>query len=171
MKSDQPGEVLLVVLERGAAWPACVEDCRLRTGTADTVVLAQSEDESPCELAQRACKRLASLLASGRGLQTAAIAAGDATDLDVLASRCAISQAVLRGMRQATDAGKQLWLVAPQRASHGTRHQLMALAGTLTSGHGDPELSISVQFPAGDKPMQPSKTEKLVPLRRRRAVS
>jgi hypothetical protein len=147
-------KVLLVVLERGGAWPSCVEECRLRT--TETVVLAQGERESPSELATRACRRLARLSETGKGVEGAAIATGDANDHDLAASRCTISQAILRGMREATDSGKQLWLVASERASRGKQHDLLALAGELTSEFVDPELSISVTFGgparAADKP-------------------
>ena len=137
-------KVLLVVLERGGAWPACVEECRLRTS--ETVVLAQGDGETPSELAERACRRLARLSESGKGVEGAAIATGDASDPNQAASRCTISQAILRGMREATDSGKRLWLVASERSSRGKQHDLLALAGELTSEFVDPELSISVTF-------------------------
>jgi hypothetical protein len=159
-------DVLLVVLERGGCWPECIEECRWRD--ASTVVLAQGEDETPSELAQRACRRLARLMASGRGLRGAAIATNRELDDDVNASRCAISQAVIQGMRQATDTEKKLWLVAPEQAPQQTRHELMGLAGTLTSGLTGPDLSISVKFPGSDLPAPRSDLEQLVPLRRSR---
>ncbi len=137
-------KVLLVVLERGSVWPQCVEPCRLRTS--ETVVVAQGDGETPSELAARACRRLARIQATGREVEGGAIAAGAATDADLASSRCAISQAILRGMREAEDSGKRLWLVAPERAPHGTRHELLALAGELTSEFVDPELSVSVKF-------------------------
>ena len=144
MSEPHKNKVLLVVLERGSAWPACVQECRLRS--AETVVLAQGESETPAELARRACRRLAVLRQAGRGVDEAAIAAGDTPAEDLVASRCAISQAIVRGMREAADSDKRLWLVAPERATHRTRRELLALAGELTREFVDPELCISVKF-------------------------
>jgi len=169
MSEQREGKVLLVVLERGGVWPACVEQCRLRTS--ETVVLAQGDGETPSQLARRACRRLAVLRQSGRGVDGAAIAAGDTTDQDLVASRCAISQAILRGMREATDSGKRLWLVAPERANHGTRQELLALAGELTSEFLDPELSISVKFDGAAQAPPKSDVRQLYELGKRRAGS
>ena len=144
MSEPHKNKVLLVVLERGSAWPACVEACRLRSS--ETVVLAQGESETPAELARRACRRLAVLQRAGRGVDEAAIAAGDTPAEDLVASRCAISQAILRGMREAADSDKRLWLVAPERATHRTRRELLGLAGELTREFVDPDLCISVKF-------------------------
>jgi hypothetical protein len=155
MSEQRNDKVLLVVLERGGVWPACVEQCRLRTS--ETVVLAQGDGETASELAQRACRRLAVLKQTGRGVDGAAIAAGNTSDEDLVASRCAISQAILRGMREAADSDKRLWLVAPERATRGTRQELLVLAGELTSQFLDPELSISVKFDGAAR--APSKSD------------
>jgi hypothetical protein len=167
MSESQKAKVLLVVLERGSAWPACVEHCRLRTS--ETVVLAQADGESPTELAQRACRRLAVLQEAGCGVEEAAIAAGDRPDEDLGASRCAISQAILRGMREAVDSGKRLWLVAPERATQGTRRELLTLAGELTREFLDPELSISVKFDGAAQARTVSDIRELHPLGKRQA--
>jgi hypothetical protein len=169
MSEPRKDKVLLVVLERGGVWPACVEQCRLRTS--ETVVLAQGDGETPSQLAQRACRRLAVLRQTGRGVEGAAIAAGATTDEDLVASRCAISQAILRGMREAADSGKRLWLVAPERATHGTRQELLALAGELTSEFLDPELSISVKFDGAAHAPLESDVRELYDLGRRHAGS
>jgi hypothetical protein len=169
MSEQRKGKVLLVVLERGGVWPECVEQCRLRTS--ETVVLAQGDSETPSQLARRACRRLAALRETGRGVEGAAIAAGDTTDQALVASRCSISQAILRGMREATDSGKRLWLVAPERANHGTRQELLALAGELTSEFLDPELTISVKFDGAAQAPLRSDIRELCELGKRRAGS
>ena len=169
MSEQQRDKVLLVVLERGSVWPACVEQCRLRTS--ETVVLAQGDGETASQLAQRACRRLAVLRQTGRGVDGAAIAAGNTTDEDLVASRCAISQAILRGLREAADSDKRLWLVAPKRATHGTRQELLALAGELTSQFLDPELSISVKFDGTAQAPPKSDIRELYELGKRHAGS
>ena len=169
MSEPHKNKVLLVVLERGGAWPACVEQCRLRSS--ETVVLAQGECETPSELAQRACRRLALLQRTGRGVDEAAIAAADMPAEDLVASRCAISQAILRGMCEAADSDKRLWLVAPERATHRTRQELLSLAGELTREFFDPGLSISVKFDGTAQAPSRSEIRQLYPLGRRRAGS
>ncbi len=169
MSESHKNKVLLVVLERGSAWPACVEQCRLRSS--ETVVLAQGECETPSELARRACRRLVRLQQTGRGVDEAAIAAADTPTEDLGASRCAISQAILRGMREAVDSDKRLWLVAPERATHRTREELLSLAGELTREFFDPELSISVKFDGAARAASESDVRQLAELRAQRVSS
>ena len=168
MVTNRDHAVLLVVLERGSAWPDCVEECRLRG--AHPVFMVQERDESAAELAERACASLRRLAANGSRLHGAAIASGNAAEDDSAVSRCTIAQTIAVAMREAADSGKRLWLVAPENACQRIRDQLLGLAGDLTTQIGDPELTVSVKLHAMPRPVRRAGDRNPMRLRKRRTA-
>jgi hypothetical protein len=135
-------ELLLIVVEPGSQWPTWVENCR--KVTPDTVVIVGSHDDTPAELASRTMRRIAALEAHGKRVRTGVLATGDETSDEIYASRSLIARSLLSHMRQA-GFGRLLFAAADQMASE-TRHDLLALTGTLTDQLFGTELSIGVRF-------------------------
>jgi|GEM_PF-5078290 len=141
--SHEPTTIL--VLEQGAAWPDCLASCR-RGGT-DTVVIAQDELEHPLLLARRVESRAARLQAEGRPIVAAILAVGGGRDApDDAEGRARTARALLRSLQESPGTPGTLWLTAPPRPSDVTRHELLALAGTLTSLLHGSGVTIAVRF-------------------------
>jgi hypothetical protein len=95
-KIEARTEVTVVVIELGAPWPSNIDE--LRRDAPESIVLAQTPDESLEELAERVRSRLARLERAERVVRNAVLARGPATGMQALAARRRIA-AVLRRPR------------------------------------------------------------------------
>jgi hypothetical protein len=139
--------ILIAVMERGSAWPVCMQHCR--RFTPDSAVIAQDADETPAQLAERVHKRVRELTAHGRQVSTGVIAAADVTGQDQTSARVRIALVLLQSMRgRDTEQGK-LCLVGSEQMGPAARQQLMALTGMLLSELSGPPPVIDVRFGNG----------------------
>jgi hypothetical protein len=141
---SQGSEITVVVMERGAQWPGCIESCR--RVTPDMVVIAQDAGESPEALARRVEARIVALHRENRPVRGAVIAVSRRSDEVSLECRSRLARSLLRALN-ATETTGSFWLCAPPAAAEGVRHHLIALAGTLTSMLGNSTVGVSVRFP------------------------
>jgi hypothetical protein len=139
----QGSEITVVVMERGADWPACIDACR--RVTPDTVIIAQGDDEAPPALTRRVEARLAALAREVRPVRAAVIAMSRSGDLAAFDSRSRLARSLLRALN-ATAAEGTLWLCGSAAMPDSARHHLIALAGTLTSMLGSSGVGIAVRF-------------------------
>lgn len=138
-----PAGVLFVVVEAGGQWPTWLS--QLQRVVHDVVVVAADRDGTPAELALRVLHRLQSLEASKIRPQMAVVLAGTSLAHDeIFEARCLVARAVLRHMTSAT-IGKLVYS-APAKLSDDSRHELMALVGTLTEQLVGTQMSISIRF-------------------------
>jgi hypothetical protein len=138
--------VLFIVAETGGRWPRWVSD--LQREVHDVVVVAGDPDGTPAELALRVLHRLESLESSERRTEQAVVLAGVSPSHDeVFEARCLIARALLKHMAPAGTGG--LVYSAPSALPDDSRHELMALVGTLTEQLVGTQLSISIRFGDG----------------------
>lgn len=107
-------------------------------------VVAQQFDETPAELALRVARRIERLTRQGTPLEAGVFVASDATDDEVFASRCLMARAMLRGMGEAREP--RLVFEVPSTLSEDGRHELLALAGTLTSQLDGSDVEVLLRF-------------------------
>lgn len=136
-------QVVLVIMEHGAAWPSWVEECR--TQTPDAIVISQQGDETPAELALRVFRRLQALEARGRSVATSVLAAGDGSDDEVFEARCRVARALLGHMSVQGQSGGLVFAGHEAGDAQG-RHELMSLAGLLMDQLAGTDLSIGLRF-------------------------
>ena len=99
-------------------------------GAPEVVVLVPARGEPKAEFVERAARRIAALERADRTIAEAVIAAGPSRNADVLEARALNAHALLAHMKL---AGKgELVLMAGSVAQDELRHELLALAGTLT---------------------------------------
>jgi hypothetical protein len=135
--------VLFVIVETGARWPIWLSE--MQRTVPDVVVVAADRDGTPAELALRVLHRLQSLEADHSRVEYAAVLAGTSAATDeVFEARCRVARAVLRHMAR-SGTGK-LAFAAPSNLPDNSRHELMALVGTLTDQLVGTEMSISIRF-------------------------
>jgi hypothetical protein len=135
--------VLFVVVETGARWPIWLTE--MQRAVPDVVVVAADRDSTPAELALRVLQRLQALEAESSRVEMAAVLAGNAPPSDeVFEARCRVARAVLRHM--ATSGTGKLAFAAPSNLPDSSRHELMALVGTLTDQLVGTQMSISIRF-------------------------
>lgn len=143
--------VLFVVVETGARWPIWLTE--MQRVVPEVVVVAADRDGTPAELALRVLQRLQSLESGDARVELAAVLAGNAPATDeVFEARCLIARAVLRHMA-AAGIGK-LAFSAPSNLPDASRHELMALVGTLTDQLVGTQMSISIRFGDSRKSQQ-----------------
>lgn len=141
--------VRFIILEEGAhAFEPPKPPCE---APFDVVVLVQSAGETVTEFASRALRRLALLERSDRMVVEAVIAAGEPSGPAVLSVREALARAILHHLSR-FGAG-EIVLAAGSAARPELRHELMALAGSLTGEFGAPGACVRVLFSsASDDP-------------------
>ena len=139
--------VLVAVMEHGSVWPDCIQHCRRLTP--DSVIIAQSTDETPSALAQRVLGKVAALESQGRHVSTGAIAAASTPSDSMTTARVQIALGLLRSMCQGAPGQGKLCLVGSELMKPEARHQLMALAGMLMSSVASPPPAIDVRFTDG----------------------
>ena len=144
--SQQPTTIL--VLEQGAAWPERL--ATWRQAATDTVVIAQDAQEHPFLLARRVESRTARLLAEGRPIVAAVLAVGSGAPAldqrDATEGRTRVTRALLRTLHESRGEPGTLWIGAPAHLSDADRHDLLALAGTLTTLLQGSGVTIAVRF-------------------------
>ncbi len=132
--------VCVVVMEAGGEWPSFVE----REGSANWAVIPQQPSETPAELALRSSRRLSALAEHGAPIDMVIIAAGAQCNDQVFAARCAVARSLIQAMG---DRDGQLVFSAPSKLPEPSRHELIALAGTLANQVRGTPLGVSVRFP------------------------
>ncbi len=144
--SHEPTTIL--VLEQGAIWPEHLADWR--QGATGTVVIAQDEHEHPFLLARRVESRAARLLAEGRPIVAAILAvgarAGAHDPRDEADGRARVARALLRALHESRSEPGTLWMAASSPLTNAARHDLLALAGTLTALLHGSGVTIAVRF-------------------------
>lgn len=143
MTGQQDRGACVVIVEQGvpplgSLDPDGICDACLRA------VVAQQHDETPAELALRVARRIERLTRQGTPLEAGVFVASDATDDEVFASRCLMARAMLRGMSEAR--APRLVFEVPASVSDAGRHELLALAGTLTSQLDSHHVQVLVRF-------------------------
>lgn len=140
--TEELSRACIVVVENGVARIPQIDDpaCSLT----DRAIIAQSPDETPAELAVRVIRRAQELARNRTPVQCAVIAASDAVDDEVFASRCRIARALVRAMEGAPKAN--LSFVAPGTLSDDGRHELLSIAGTLAMQLHHVPVEVSVRF-------------------------
>lgn len=116
----------------------------------DTMVIRQSSEESPAELAVRAIRRIASIERSGQGVAKAVVLLAPRVDQQAMAARQLIARALLVHARIVPGGSSELVLAVGSRTDPALRHRLMALVEALV---GEPEacsmaIRIRFDFPA-----------------------
>ena len=136
-------DIAVIVMERGAVWPSCVDACRRITP--DTVILAQDDDESCEMLGRRVRARLEALRREGRPVRAGVVAVSRRADAETFESRASVARSLLRALDESMEVGT-LWLSAPHGIPEAARHHLIALAGTLTGLAGASDVVVAVRF-------------------------
>lgn len=123
---------VLMVLERGATWPASFAS--RREGHEDVVVLAQQPDDASPALLRRVRCYVGELVAAGRCMRTAVLVAScPAPSEREVASRKALAQSLLASLCSCCG---HLWLVEGAD-NQGLNRQLRHLASTLRDDAAD----------------------------------
>jgi hypothetical protein len=117
-------EVSLVVIERGARWPAFARD----GGTPDCRVLSQQQGETTNSFAERVVARLRTLSALGTAVQSSVIALGGDRSEAAVTARYRIARALVTA--RPLHGSAELVFAAPGAAP---RHDVFELAGALCS--------------------------------------
>lgn len=137
----------LVVVEDGTTLPKNIG--RADGGFHELVVVAQDR-VTPTDLVLRVARTLVSFEQRGRTLERAVLIVGGRNDASADAARCLIARSLAAHL--ATSSKGELEIVYCKSDKASRRHELLALAGVLTS-EAPSHLSVSVRFetPAVDK--------------------
>jgi len=149
---QQPDETLLsvVVLELGSTWPPWLAE--YQSQAPNSVVIAQSADESAQIFAQRISRKMDEIGAHEAAIHAGLLVSNGQLDRASVAAREAICAALLRVMLKKQRG--ELVLASDVTAGDDVRHQLFALAGTLCDELGGSKVSVRVRFDT----MRPSPT-------------
>ncbi len=137
-------EVALVIMERGARWPADVAELQARISRA--VVDAQQPDESPKVFASRIVKRIQKIVDGGELPVRVVLSTTETHCPDCAAARYKIARAALAAM--ATHSKGQLVLFSDHSVSDDIKHELFAFAGALCEGLSGSDVGVNVRFSA-----------------------
>jgi hypothetical protein len=140
---DADAGACLMIVEAGAGWVSRAVDDGVWDASS-RVLVAQQPDETPAELALRASRRAERIARAGRPLEAGVIVAADAASDEVFASRCQMARAMIRAM-QGSEAPRLIF-AAPSTVSDDGRHELLAIAGTLTTQLAGTRVEVSVRF-------------------------
>ncbi len=143
MNRNQDRGACIVIVEQGVPPLESLDQHGICDASLRAVV-AQQYDETPAELALRVARRIERLTRQGAPLEAGVFVASDATDDEVFASRCLMARAMLRGMSAAREP--RLVFEVPCSVSDEGRHELMALAGTLTAQLDSSRVEVLVRF-------------------------
>jgi hypothetical protein len=153
MLADAAAEIIptvrLMVVEQGAIVPdppAC-DSC------SELVVVVQDRDADPVQVTRRTVQKLASIERAGQRIVAMLIAVAARTPR-AGCTRNLLARALASHLGRAGEG--ELTIVAPPGAAPTLRHELLALAGTLTAELGSSRVSISVRFPeaAGERELK-----------------
>jgi len=141
---QQTDETLLsvVVLELGATWPPWLAEYQARAP--NSLVIAQSADESAPAFAQRIARKMDEVVARDVALHVGLLVSNGALDPLSISAREAICGSLLRVMLKKQRG--ELVLASDVTAGDDVRHQLFALAGTLCDELGGSQVSVRVRF-------------------------
>ena len=141
---QQPDETLLsvVVLERGSSWPPWLAEYQAHAP--NSIVIAQSADESAALFAQRIGRKMDEISAHEEAIHAGLLVSNGALDAASIDARQAICGAFLRVMLKKQRG--ELVLASDVTAGDDVRHQLFALAGTLCDELGGSQVSVRVRF-------------------------
>ena len=132
----------VVVLERGSSWPPWLAEYQQHAP--NSVVIAQSFDESGAEFARRIGKKTDEIAARDAAIHAALLVSNGTLDQSSVAARSCICSALLRVMLQKQRG--ELVLATDVTAGDEFRHELFVLAGTLCDELRGTEVSVRVRF-------------------------
>ncbi|HYQ44076.1 MAG TPA: hypothetical protein VER11_18975 [Polyangiaceae bacterium] len=141
---EQPDETLLsvVVLELGSTWPPWLAEYQAQAP--NSMVIAQSADESASTFAQRIGRKMDEVGARDVAIHAGLLVSNGALDSATVAARQAICDSLLRIMLKKQRG--ELVLASDVTAGDAVRHQLFALAGTLCDELRGTRVSVRVRF-------------------------
>jgi len=141
---EQPDETLLsvVVLELGSTWPPWLAEYQAQAP--NSMVIAQSADESAASFAQRIHRKMDEIGAREAAIHAGLLVSNGALDTATVDARQAICDALLRVMLKKQRG--ELVLASDVTAGDAIRHQLFALAGTLCDELHGTSVSVRVRF-------------------------
>jgi hypothetical protein len=145
MQHADEGLLSVVVLEAGSAWPPWLNEYQKHAP--NSVVVAQSAEESGRAFAARIARRMAEIAAGDAAIHAALLVSNGALDESSVAARKQVCASLLRVMVQKRQG--ELVLAADARAGDDLRHELFALAGTLCDELRGTEVSVRVRFGSG----------------------
>jgi len=132
----------VVVLELGSSWPPWLAEYQKHAP--NSVVIAQSADESGAEFAQRVARKMDEIAAHDSVIHAGLLVSNGALDAPSVGAREHICSHLLRVMLQ-KQCG-ELVLAADVTAGDDIRHELFALAGTLCDDLRGSKVSVRVRF-------------------------
>lgn len=152
-RTGQQVGVRLIILEEGASGvepPAPTSEA-----APEVAILVRSAGESGSELIERASRCLAILESSDRVVLEAIIDASPAKSQETLATREQLARIVFAHMIRSS--GGEITLAAGSDARPELRHELLALAESLTGSASNPSVCVRVVFGAPDTAPEPKK--------------
>jgi hypothetical protein len=141
---EQSDETLLsvVVLELGSTWPPWLAEYQARAP--NSMVVAQSADESAPTFAQRIARKMDEVGARDAAIHAGLLVTNGALDPVSISARQEICSSLLRVMLKKQRG--ELVLASDVTAGDDVRHQLFALAGTLCDELSGTKVSVRVRF-------------------------
>ena len=141
---EQSDETLLsvVVLELGSTWPPWLAEYQAQAP--NSMVIAQSADESASTFAQRLSRKMDEVSAHDAAIHAGLLVSNGALDDASIEARQEICDALLRVMLKKQRG--ELVLASDVTAGDAVRHQLFALAGTLCDELRGTRVSVRVRF-------------------------
>ena len=132
----------VVVLELGSAWPPWLVEYQQRAP--NSVVIAQSADESGADFAQRIARKMDEITSRDLAIHAGLRVCNGRLDPASVAARERMCGALLRVMLQKQHG--ELVLAGDVSASEDVRQVLFALAGTLCDELRGTQVSVRVRF-------------------------
>lgn len=136
----------VVVLERGATWPAWVREACHRRAT-DAIIEAQGEFELPTTFAQRVGKKMRELAERGVAIKLSVIVTGGDSSAAVEAMRRGLAASAISAMSSHQSDSELVLALEPQDVvREEARHRLLAFAGGLCENLNGEPVTVSVKF-------------------------
>jgi hypothetical protein len=145
MPHADEGLLSVVVLEAGSSWPPWLGEYQKQAP--NSVVIAQSVEESGCAFALRIARRMDEIAAGDAAIHVALLVSNGSLDEASVTARQQIGASLLRVMVQKRQG--ELVLAAHANAGDELRHELFALAGSLCDDLGGTQVSVRVRFGSG----------------------
>jgi len=141
---EQSDEALLsvVVLELGSTWPPWLAEYQAQAP--NSMVIAQSADESAAIFAQRIQRKMDEIAARDVVIHAGLLVCNGVLDEATSQARQAISDSLVRVMLKKQRG--ELVLASDVTVGDAVRHQLFALAGTLCDELRGTRVSVRVRF-------------------------
>ena len=132
----------VVVLELGSSWPPWLAEYQQHAP--NSVVIAQSSDESGAAFARRIWRKMEEIGARDSAIHAGLLVSNGALDEAAVSARGSICAALLRVMLQKQRG--ELVLATDLSAADDVRHSLFSLAGTLCDELRGTEVTVRVRF-------------------------